>query len=200
MAKIDKNQEADMLVNKTAKIDSEKETENEAMYTALPSQRKPTQLPKPTASMALKSAQSPAAKRMYSPEPTKVPMRTPTKLGENEKIAEQKVEKFVEAFKAFYGINYKSVMEADEPKVKIPIEEPGGLELKKGQDVEDTSVEHFKRLIQKDGWDTVSKRIITLKVFNRNKNPSLSSHMDSLQAKLAKYVEDKRKSDPGFGK
>jgi hypothetical protein len=161
---------------------------------SLPGTRPPTKLPPkyPSAGAALKSATSPAAKRVYSPQPTK--------LGEDEKVVEQKVEKFMEAFKAFYGVNYKSVMEADEPKVKIPIEEPGGLELKKGKDVEDTSAEHFKKLIQKDGWDTVSKRIITLKVFNKNKNPALSSKMDNLQAKLAKWVDDKRKSDPGFGK
>jgi len=193
------NKETDLLINKKPKIDSEKETENEAMYTALPSQRKPTQLPKTTAGAALKSAQSPAAQRLYRPEPTKVPMRTPTKLGEDEKIAEQKVEKFMEAFKAFYGINYKSVMEADEPKVKIPIE-PGEMELKKGQDVEDTSVEHFKRLIQKDSWPIVSKRIITLKVFNKNKNPNLSSKMEKLQNTLSKWVDEKRKETPDFGK
>ncbi len=194
-----KNQEADLLINKKPKIDSEKETENEVMYTALPSQRKPTQLPKSTASAALKSAQSPAAQRLYRPEPTKVPMRTHTKLGEDEKVVEQKVEKFMEAFKAFYGVNYKSVMEADEPKVKIPIE-PGEMELKKGQDVEDTSINHFQKLIQKDGWDTVSKRIITLKIFNKNKNPALSSKMDNLQNTLSKWVDSKRKENPDFGK
>jgi hypothetical protein len=185
-----KNQEIDMLVNKKPKIDDKKETENEAMYTALPGQRKPTQLPKQTASAAL-------AQRLYSPQQTKIPLRTPTKLATED--IEVEAQKIVEAFKAFYGINYDVVTEADEPKVKIPVE-PGGMELKKGQDVEDTSVEHFKKLIQKDGWDTVSKRIITLKVFNRNKNPGLSSRMDSLQAKLAKWVEDKRKENPDFGK
>jgi hypothetical protein len=191
-----------MLVNKKPKVDDKKEVEEALPVPSLPGTRPPTKLPPkyPSASAALKSAQSPAAQRLYRPEPTKVPMRTPTKLGEDEKVVEQKVEKFMEAFKAFYGVNYKSVMEADEPKVKIPIEEPGGLELKKGKDVEDTSAEHFKKLIQKDGWDTVSKRIITLKVFNKNKNPSLSSKMDNLQAKLAKWVDDKRKSDPSFGK
>jgi len=75
----------------------------------------------------------------------------------------------------------------------------GELELPKGKDVEDTSEEHFKNLIGKDGWDKVSKRIITLKVWNKNKNPSLSKKMDTLQAKLAKWVENKRKDDPNFG-
>jgi len=192
-----KNDEVDLLINKKPKVDDEKETENEAMYTALPGQRKPTQLPRQTANAALASAKSPAAQRLYSPQQTKIPLRTPTKLATED--IEVEAQKIVEAFKAFYGINYDVVTEADEPKVKIPVE-PGGMELKKGQDVEDTSVEHFKKLIQKDGWDTVSKRIITLKVFNKNKNPNLSSRMDSLQAKLAKWVEDKRKSDPGFGK
>lgn len=192
-----KNQEIDMLVNKKPKIDDKKETENEAMYTALPGQRKPTQLPRQTASAALASAKSPAAQRLYSPQQTKIPLRTPTKLATED--IEVEAQKIVEAFKAFYGINYDVVTEADEPKVKIPVE-PGGLELKKGQDVEDTSVEHFKKLIQKDGWDTVSKRIITLKVFNKNKNPTLSNKMEKLQNTLAKWVEGKRKENPDFGK
>jgi len=74
------------------------------------------------------------------------------------------------------------------------------LELPKGKDVEDTSEEHFKNLISKDGWDTISKRIVTLKVWNKNKNPTLSKKMDSLQARLAKWVEGKRKENSNFAK
>lgn len=87
-----------------------------------------------------------------------------------------------------------------EPKVKIGPVKKGELELPKGKDVEDTSEEHFKGLIKKDGWDTISKRIITLKVWNKKKNPELSAKMDSLQARLAKWVESKRKKNPDFAK
>jgi len=192
-----KNDEVDLLINKKPKVDDEKETENEAMYTALPGQRKPTQLPRQTSSAALASAKSPAAQRLYSPQQTKIPLRTPTKLATED--IEVEAQKIAEAFKAFYGINYNVVTEADEPKVKIPVE-PGGMELKKGQDVENVSIEHFKKLIVKDSWPEVSKRIITLKVFNKNKNPTLASKMDKLQNTLAKWVDEKRKENPDFGK
>lgn len=186
------NKETDVLVNKKPKVEDKVKEVEEA-------------LPAPAVTQAqryqamTKSPASPAMRRLYAPTPTKVPVRTPTKLvGEDAEVVE--AQKVAEAFRAFYGINYDVVNEADEPKVRIPVEEPGGLELKKGQGVENASMEHFKKLIQKDGWDTVSKRIITLKVFNRNKKPALSAKMDRLQAKLAAWVEEKRKKDPGFGK
>lgn len=93
---------------------------------------------------------------------------------------------------------YRFIKE-DDSKDVIGDVKKGELELN-GKSVEDTSEEHFKELINKDGWDTVSKRIITLKVWNKNKDPELSSKMDKLQARLAKWVEDKRKENPDFGK
>lgn len=83
-------------------------------------------------------------------------------------------------------------------KIKIGPVKKDKLELH-GKDVEDTSEEHFKNLIKKDRWEKISKRIITLKVWNKNKNPKLSAKMDSLQAKLAKWVENKREKNPEFG-
>lgn len=90
-----------------------------------------------------------------------------------------------------------SINEA-EPAVKIGPVKKGELELPKGKDVDETSEEHFKNLIKKDGWEKVSKRINTLHVWNKNKNPELAAKMDALQAKLSKWVESKRKEDPDF--
>jgi len=98
---------------------------------------------------------------------------------------------------AFEIINKKKVI-SEQPKVKIGPVKKGELELPKGKDVEETSEEHFKNLIKKDGWEKVSKRIIALKVWNKNRNPALSKKMDTLQAKLAKWVESKREKSPDF--
>jgi hypothetical protein len=92
------------------------------------------------------------------------------------------------------------ISEQDEPQVQIGPVKKGELEVPEGKDVEDVSIEHFKDLIKKDGWDQVSKRIITLKVWNKNKDPKLANKMDDLQADLAKWVEDKRKENPDFAK
>jgi hypothetical protein len=92
------------------------------------------------------------------------------------------------------------ISEQDKPQVQIGPIKKGELEVPEGKDVEDVSIEHFKDLIKKDGWDQVSKRIITLKVWNKNKDPKLANKMDDLQADLAKWVEDKRKENPDFAK
>ena len=79
-----------------------------------------------------------------------------------------------------------------EPKVKIPVEHPGLLEVPEGKDVENLPLSHFQNLIKKKGWEKISKGLINLKVWNKEKNPTLSSWADRTQEKLAKWVETQR--------
>jgi len=79
-----------------------------------------------------------------------------------------------------------------EQKVKIPVKHPGVLEVPEGKDVETLSMSHFEDLIKKKGWETVSKALTNLNVWNKKENPTLSNWADGMQAKLAKWVEGQR--------
>lgn len=82
----------------------------------------------------------------------------------------------------------------DEQQVKIPVEEPGKLEVPKGKNVEDLPESHFQNLIRRKGWGEISKALINLKVWNRTRNRKLSGWADNMQEKLAGWVEKERES------
>ena len=82
--------------------------------------------------------------------------------------------------------------EAATPQVKIPVKHPGVLEVPEGKEVDQLGEEHFKALINKKGWSEISKALINLKVWNKKRDPKLSSWADNMQEKLAKWVEAKR--------
>lgn len=81
-----------------------------------------------------------------------------------------------------------------EQKVKIPVEEPGKLEVPEGKNVEDMPESHFQSLIKKKGWGEISKALINLKVWNKTRDKKLSSWADNMQEKLASWVETQRKA------
>lgn len=82
----------------------------------------------------------------------------------------------------------------NEQKVKIPVEEPGKLEVPEGKNVEDLPESHFQDLIKKKGWVEISKALINLKVWNKTKNKELSDWADKMQEKLAAWVEKQREA------
>jgi len=77
-------------------------------------------------------------------------------------------------------------------QVKIPIRHEGILEVPEGKDITSLGSGHFMKLIDKHGWPAISKALINLKVWNKNRNKALSTWADSMQAKLAKQVEKSR--------
>lgn len=81
-----------------------------------------------------------------------------------------------------------------EQKVKIPVEEPGKLEVPKGKNVEDLPERHFQSLVKKKGWVKISKALINLKVWNKTRNKELSVWADKMQEKLAAWVEKQREA------
>jgi len=87
------------------------------------------------------------------------------------------------------------LLEKKDPKIKIPIETGDmGLSLK-------DPIEKYKDQINKGKqWDELSQQLTTLKVFNKNKHPDISTQANKLRNDLADWVENKRKSDPEFGK
>lgn len=84
------------------------------------------------------------------------------------------------------------ILELTEQKVKIPVKHPGALDVPEGKNVEDLPLTHFKELIKKKGWERISKALINLKVWNKKRDPKLSSWADNTQEKLAKWVESQR--------
>ena len=85
--------------------------------------------------------------------------------------------------------------EKKEPEVKIPFE-PGALghSLDASIDIYKSDIENGKK------WSEMSKQITTLTIFNKNKNPGVSTKASNLQKELSKWVGTKRKENPEFGK
>lgn len=89
--------------------------------------------------------------------------------------------------------NYLKMLK-EATNVKIKVKHPGVLEVPEGKDVEDLSMDHFKKLIDKKGWEEISRALTNLHTWNKNDNPTLATWADSMQAKLSDWVEKKRES------
>lgn len=76
--------------------------------------------------------------------------------------------------------------------VKIPVEHPGVLEVPEGKDVENLPLSHFQDLVKKKGLAPISHALTNLIVWNRKKNPTLSSKVDKIQNALTKWAESER--------
>ena len=81
------------------------------------------------------------------------------------------------------------VLTEEEPKVKIPVEHEGVLEVPEGKDVQDMSLDHFKELAKKKGYGKIAHALTNLIVWNKNKKPSLSQWADTMQNKLKAWHE-----------
>jgi len=90
----------------------------------------------------------------------------------------------------------ESLFSEADSKVKIPVEKGDlGLSL-------DEPIEKFKQQVTsgEKKWDELSKQLNTLVVFNKNNHPDIAKKASDKREELAKWIEDKRKSDPEFGK
>ena len=87
--------------------------------------------------------------------------------------------------------NYLEILKESEPKVKIPVEHPGMLEVPEGKNVEDLPYSHFAALAKKKGYGKIAKALTNLIVWNKKKNPTLSKWADTMQNKLhAEFGEE----------
>jgi hypothetical protein len=82
-----------------------------------------------------------------------------------------------------------------EQQVKIEAEHPGVLEVPEGKSVESLGIDHFNELIKKKGWPEISKAITNLNVWNKDKNPTLSSWANDMQDRCSTWVEMQRKAE-----
>ncbi len=86
----------------------------------------------------------------------------------------------------------KHLKEMTEQTVKIPVEHPGMLEVPEGKEVEDMSLDHFTGLVKKNGFDKISRALLNLRLWNKEKNPDLSRWADKMQEKVAVWVQKER--------
>ena len=85
-------------------------------------------------------------------------------------------------------------------ELKIKVTNPGLLEVPKGKVVTDLPLAHFLKLAKKKGFAPISRGLINLVVFNKNKDKKLSAWAGKMQKALAADVAKKRKNDPGYAK
>jgi len=90
----------------------------------------------------------------------------------------------------------KDILSEAKEKVRIPME-PGELGLGI-----DEPLEKFKNQITSDQkpWDTLSKQLNTLYIYNMHKNPDIASKWKNKREALVKWIEGKRKENLDFGK
>jgi len=86
----------------------------------------------------------------------------------------------------------KHLKEMTEQTVKIPFGNPAILEVPEGKEVKDMSLDHFTGLVKKNGFDKISKALLNLRLWNKEKNPELSRWADKMQEKVAVWVQKER--------
>lgn len=89
------------------------------------------------------------------------------------------------------------ISEADDVE-DIEVENPGILEVPEGKNVEDMGEDHFKSLIKKKGWEEISRALVNLDRWNKNRDKKLSNWADNMQSKLSSWIDKQReeKDDP----
>jgi len=83
-----------------------------------------------------------------------------------------------------------SIYSLFEQQVEIEAENPGLLEVPKNRKITSMSLNHFKELIKEKGWEPISKGLVNLQVWNKNKNPGLSAWARRVRKKLKKWVDE----------
>lgn len=80
------------------------------------------------------------------------------------------------------------------------VENPGILEVPKNKNVQDLPLKHFKNLAEKKGLEAITKALMNLYRWNKNRDPELSEWADKTQEKLSNWVKKQRKEDFDFAK
>jgi hypothetical protein len=93
-----------------------------------------------------------------------------------------------------YILDVKYVYAKDWPDVK----NPGILEVPKNKKVDELPLKHFKELVEKKGFEAITRALMNLHRWNKNDNSELAEWADKTQQKLHNWVMRKRKEDPNF--
>jgi len=96
--------------------------------------------------------------------------------------------------------HYNKILELQEQKVKIPIENPGLLEVPEGKKVNELPLSHFQALVKKKGHEAIARGLTNIITWNKKKNPELSKWADNMQNQLTVSTEKEREKNPDFAK
>jgi len=111
-------------------------------------------------------------------------------IAKKAKDIREKLAKWVES------VREKNPEALKEQKVRIKVEHPGALEIPEDKNFWEMPLDHYKKLIRKNGWEEVSKQLNNLVVWNKDKHPSIAAKAKSIREKLAKWVEKAREKNP----
>jgi len=76
--------------------------------------------------------------------------------------------------------------------VETTVTHEGILNVPKGENIKNLSLEHFKSVIETKGWAKVSRAFMNLVRWNKKQNPSLSEWAYNTQEKLGEWVDNER--------
>ena len=85
-------------------------------------------------------------------------------------------------------------------ELRIRTKNPGLLEVPDGKDVMDLPLKHFLNLAKRKGFAKISRGLVNLVVWNKNRNRKLSKWADKMQKDLSDAVKREREKNPRFGK
>ena len=81
-----------------------------------------------------------------------------------------------------------------EQPVRIKVKHPGVLEIPEESSVDKMPFSHFQALAKRKGLAPISRALTNLIVWNKEKNPTLSKKVDSIQNRLTKWAEEQREA------
>jgi len=83
---------------------------------------------------------------------------------------------------------------------KIKVKHPGILEVPEGKSVRSMSEKHFKELIKRKGWAPISRALMNLVRWNKNRDESLSHWAHGMQKKLSAWVDKEKSKGDNYSK
>lgn len=73
--------------------------------------------------------------------------------------------------------------------VEVKPKNPGILEVPDGKGVMDLPLSHFEDLVNKKGLSAISKALVNLERWNKEKNPKLSSWAKDIEKKISAKMD-----------
>ncbi len=71
-----------------------------------------------------------------------------------------------------------------EPKVKIPVKNPGILGVPEGKNFWDLPLSHYEGLVKSKGYKEVIRALTNLVVWNKNDDPDISKKASNISRQL----------------
>lgn len=90
--------------------------------------------------------------------------------------------------------------ESLDEQVKIPVKHEGILEVPEGKNFWDLPLSHYKDLVKKHDWESISRALANLETWNKEDDPDIAKKANKIQNDLRQWVESERENNPDFAK